>query len=358
MLNIIITRRILPFEKEAGRIGFHGEQTIQNHKKESWGYRMVKRSLVVFLTFVMVLCLLPGCDRVPESPTPTLPALADTGSGTIADGYDVLGGTWQVGGVYYKKHLIDITDNDDLEKFYFTTYLFFHEDESFLYMDKVGNWRGEYTGKGDGAFILKTNSVSVYDLTENGLVERELDSSDPTSYLVTVLDDNTLQLDEFDPAMGNAAADSYTLVFVKGGQNSTYIQKNKTPLSGSSNAKDSSNNSPSDTPDASKNNSPQEPSSSGTTSGMQNALKSAKNYLSVMPFSYSGLVEQLEYEGYSPAEAAYAADNCGADWYEQAVKSAKQYLEVMSFSRSGLIDQLEYEGFTYDQAAYGVDKAY
>ena len=77
-----------------------------------------------------------------------------------------------------------------------------------------------------------------------------------------------------------------------------------------------------------------------------------------MPFSYSGLVEQLEYEGYSPAEAAYAADNCGADWYEQAVKSAKQYLEVMSFSRSGLIDQLEYEGFTYDQAAYGVDKAY
>lgn len=46
------------------------------------------------------------------------------------------------------------------------------------------------------------------------------------------------------------------------------------------------------------------------------------------------------------------------DWYEQAVKSAKQYLEVMAFSRSGLIDQLEYEGYTHDQAVYGVDKAY
>lgn len=94
------------------------------------------------------------------------------------------------------------------------------------------------------------------------------------------------------------------------------------------------------------------------SSGKRNALRSAKDYLSVMPFSYSGLIEQLEYEGYSNSEATYAADNCGADWYEQAVKSAKQYLEVMAFSRSGLIDQLEYEGYTHDQAVYGVDKAY
>lgn len=94
------------------------------------------------------------------------------------------------------------------------------------------------------------------------------------------------------------------------------------------------------------------------SSGKRNALRSAKDYLSVMPFSYSGLIDQLEYEGYSNSEATYAADNCGADWYEQAVKSAKQYLEVMAFSRSGLIDQLEYEGYTHDQAVYGVDKAY
>lgn len=30
----------------------------------------------------------------------------------------------------------------------------------------------------------------------------------------------------------------------------------------------------------------------------------------------------------------------------------------MPFSYSGLIDQLEYERYTYDQAVYGVDKAY
>lgn len=113
-------------------------------------------------------------------------------------------------------------------------------------------------------------------------------------------------------------------------------------------------------------NNPPEPSSSSNksekpnniSSGMRNALQSAKNYLFVMPFSYRGLIEQLKFEGYSTTEATYAADNCGADWYEQAVKAAENYLDLMSFSRSGLIEQLEFEGYTHDQAVYGVDKAY
>ena len=75
-----------------------------------------------------------------------------------------------------------------------------------------------------------------------------------------------------------------------------------------------------------------------------------------MAFSYSGLVKQLEFEGYTNSEAVYAANNCGADWYEQAALSAKEYLDVMPFSRQGLIEQLEYEGFTYDQAVYGVEQ--
>lgn len=73
-----------------------------------------------------------------------------------------------------------------------------------------------------------------------------------------------------------------------------------------------------------------------------------------MAFSYKGLVEQLEYEGYSNEEATYAVDNCGANWNEQAAKKAESYMSYMSFSRSGLIEQLEYEGFTSKQAEYGV----
>ena len=72
-----------------------------------------------------------------------------------------------------------------------------------------------------------------------------------------------------------------------------------------------------------------------------------------MPFSYEGLIDQLEYEGYSHSEAVYGADHCGADWYRQAAECAENYLDLMPFSRSELIDQLEYEGFTYDQAVYG-----
>ena len=37
---------------------------------------------------------------------------------------------------------------------------------------------------------------------------------------------------------------------------------------------------------------------------------------------------------------------------------ARDYLEVMAFSRSSLIEQLEFEGFTHSQAVYGVDQAY
>ncbi len=46
------------------------------------------------------------------------------------------------------------------------------------------------------------------------------------------------------------------------------------------------------------------------------------------------------------------------NWNEQAFKSAKSYLDYSSLSLTGLIGQLEYEGFTYAQASYGANKAY
>ncbi|MGN1155310.1 MAG: Ltp family lipoprotein [Agathobacter sp.] len=90
------------------------------------------------------------------------------------------------------------------------------------------------------------------------------------------------------------------------------------------------------------------------TIGQKNALSTAKSYLAYSSFSYTGLIDQLEYEGYSTEEATYGADNCGADWNEQAAKTAESYMKYSSFSRQGLIDQLLYEGFTQEQAEYGV----
>jgi len=95
---------------------------------------------------------------------------------------------------------------------------------------------------------------------------------------------------------------------------------------------------------------------SGMTTGQRNALEHAKRYLNISAFSRSGLIEQLEYEKYSNADATFAADNCGADWNEQAAKKAQRYLEISSFSRDSLIGQLEYDGFTHDQAVYGAEQ--
>lgn len=92
------------------------------------------------------------------------------------------------------------------------------------------------------------------------------------------------------------------------------------------------------------------------TMGQKNAISKAKSYLGFSAFSHSGLISQLEYEGFSNEDSTYAADNCGTDWNEQAAKKAKSYLDMTSFSRDGLIDQLLYEGFTSEQAEYGATK--
>lgn len=94
------------------------------------------------------------------------------------------------------------------------------------------------------------------------------------------------------------------------------------------------------------------------TNGMKNALSKAESYLQIMAFSRQGLIDQLEYDGFTYNEAVYAVDHCGADWFQQAAERAQSYLDIMSFSRQRLIDQLEYDGFSYDQAVYGVDKVY
>ena len=87
-----------------------------------------------------------------------------------------------------------------------------------------------------------------------------------------------------------------------------------------------------------------------------NALGSARDYLEYTAFSRSGLIKQLEFEGYSTADATSAVDSLNTDYNAQAAKAAKDYLDYSSFSRSGLIEQLMFEGYTAEQATYGVDQ--
>ena len=99
------------------------------------------------------------------------------------------------------------------------------------------------------------------------------------------------------------------------------------------------------------------------TGPQENAVRSAKQYLSMQGFSRDGLIQQLSSDygsGYSVADATVAVDSLNADWNKQAVRSAKQYLSMQGFSCKRLIQQLSSSygsKYTVTQATYGARQA-
>jgi hypothetical protein len=91
------------------------------------------------------------------------------------------------------------------------------------------------------------------------------------------------------------------------------------------------------------------------TVSQQNASKRAASYLTSSAFSRSGLISQLQFEGFSLDDATFGVDAQKADWNSQAAKKAASYLRTSAFSRTGLIEQLEFEEFTNSEAVFGVD---
>lgn len=99
------------------------------------------------------------------------------------------------------------------------------------------------------------------------------------------------------------------------------------------------------------------------TGPQDNAVRSAKQYLSISGFSRSGLIRQLSSdagEGYDIADAPIAVDSLKTDWNKQAVRSAQQYLSISGFSCRGLINQLSSsagDAYSLSQATYGAQQA-
>lgn len=89
------------------------------------------------------------------------------------------------------------------------------------------------------------------------------------------------------------------------------------------------------------------------TVGQFNAMNKAMDYIAYSAFSRKGLIKQLEFDGFTTADATYAVDNIVVNWTMQAEAKAKDYMNYSSFSRSGLIRQLTFDGFTPDQAKQG-----
>lgn len=99
------------------------------------------------------------------------------------------------------------------------------------------------------------------------------------------------------------------------------------------------------------------------TAPQTNAVRSAKQYLSMTGFSRDGLIEQLSSsagDGYEAADATAAVDSLVVDWNENAVRSAKAYLSMSGFSCKGLIEQLSSSAgdkYTESQATFGARQA-
>ena len=107
----------------------------------------------------------------------------------------------------------------------------------------------------------------------------------------------------------------------------------------------------------------QEAEGDSLTGPQRNALRSAKQYLSMSGFSRDGLIGQLSSDagdGYSVADATAAVDSLDVDWNENAAKSAAQYLNMSGFSCQGLIEQLSSDAgdkYTVEQATFGARQA-
>ena len=94
--------------------------------------------------------------------------------------------------------------------------------------------------------------------------------------------------------------------------------------------------------------------SDGLTLEERNAYKKAQSYLSHLAYSESGLLKQLDYEGFTPEQARFGVDHSDADWFAEAAEKAASYMEHLAYSRDGLYRQLEYEGFTPDQIEFAL----
>ncbi|MBR5791990.1 MAG: Ltp family lipoprotein [Ruminiclostridium sp.] len=250
---------------------------------------------------------------------------------------DLLVGTWYVTGVQTDNKTIHLSQNAALADLYDTHILTVNSDGTYSSME------GMVQSKGTWSITLTKDDSRTYTFSEKSAGLMRYDGGE-----ITVNDEPSSE--EYWVGMNTQNPDMLLVIEKDGANfNLVYGRYEETP--------------PADeeiTPSTPQTKPSQESTipTPSITRGEQNALETAKGYLRSGAFSYSGLIDQLEYEGYTYSEAVYGADHCGADWYEQAAQCAEEYLDVMSFSRQGLIDQLEYEGFTYDQAVYGVDQVY
>lgn len=262
-----------------------------------------------------------GTDQNEEVQDTDIPATTSTNH--------LIAGSWIAVGTLYDGDYTSFSDNEQLADLYDTNWFNINSDGSYQFQ------YGSFSVDGTWTYYENEDIENAYLMTDE----------DGSEKLAVIPEGNTSAMLVYDFSFEE---DQVMLVYGKDGTNINDFGFIETP-----NTTYNNNDSRSEAKDSQQN----EPVTD-MSNGEYNALQKACDYLDYTAFSYEGLIEQLEYEGFTYSEAKYAADHCGADWYEQAALKAQEYLDYTSFSKNGLIEQLEYEGFTYDQAAYGAEKVY
>lgn len=222
----------------------------------------MKKLIQSFMTFMLLVMCLTACgsdDKTEAVKAGTESSQVETTEASeteeqVAEGYDLLGGQlWEVNAIYYRNKVIDIKDNAALADLYDSTFLSFGSDGTFDYINLFIQ-EGVYVPyEGDGNypyFLLKADKTLKYDSDKNELVESE--SSSKVTYLLAVLDDNTIEFVEYDAITGRAKADKDPLLFVKSDKESSFVQNNKTEISQSGNRNEDSKPVDSSAPDNSQ----------------------------------------------------------------------------------------------------------
>lgn len=193
----------------------------------------MKTKIILVICILWVVILLKGCGQakkptaqgktgstiqtetitqepeVTEEPTPE-PTAAP------ADGYDVLGGTWKVGGIYYGNTLIDISQYPEIASIYDAEYLSFRKDGTFLYTNLLFS-SGTYERLSWNSFLLKTERIYMMDYQDGQVVEKDLETSSKTSWIVTIVSGEMagLRFATMDPITGKEKVDEYPIIFIK-----------------------------------------------------------------------------------------------------------------------------------------------
>ena len=189
---------------------------------------MKKLAIILLLVLLLSAC---GAVEQPSSPETTAASIPETTTqteGPAADGFDVLGGSWEVGAVYNNGRIIDIKDVPALADLYDTVYLNFRQDGTFTHFN-LWIFDGEYTRSKnkENSFILTRKTEKV--LKDGQLTTEPYDGT--LKHIVTVLDKNTIQLGEYDPITGEARSNPAPLIFVRKNRGSDFVSENKAPIS-------------------------------------------------------------------------------------------------------------------------------